>query len=98
MVPHARPSQLTATTDQVKAARRLVRAMHLAEPATSTASQPAAPRHERLRPEDTANPLLQRFYYWLGRKLLDPAFSVSCCCLGIRQLWLCGVHTCPCLL
>jgi hypothetical protein len=37
----------------------------------------AGPVREQLVPEETLNPMLQRFYWFIGQRALDPQFQVG---------------------
>ncbi|WIA30238.1 hypothetical protein OEZ86_000329 [Tetradesmus obliquus] len=46
------------------------------QPAAAAAAAAAGPVREQLVPEDTLNPMLQRFYWFIGQRALDPQFQV----------------------
>lgn len=56
--------QLIPSVDQVHAAQRLVADLDMTNP------------RERLVPDATPNPVLQRFYSFLGQRALDPTYEV----------------------
>lgn len=58
--------------------RRLVQALSLAPgaPAAAGGSGSNSSAAERLVPEETRNPMLQRFYYVMGKRALDQTYEV----------------------
>jgi hypothetical protein len=67
--------QLYPTVEQATAMRQLVSSLRLA-PAASAAAGLGADR-EQLVPDDTLNPSIQRVYWFMGRRALDPQHQVS---------------------
>jgi hypothetical protein len=67
--------QLYPTVQQAAAMRQLVSSLRLA-PAVSAAAG-LGPEGEQLVPDDTLNPSIQRFYYFMGQRALDPQHQVG---------------------
>jgi len=57
--------------------RRLVKSLRLAPDTAAAAAAAAAPEREQLVPDDTLNPSIQRFYYFMGQRALDPQHQVT---------------------
>jgi len=77
--------QLKPNAEQRVLMRKLVKHFRLKPTAMQLASQAAGPQaagsndtpmREQLVPEDTLNPMIQRFYLYMGQKALDPHFQV----------------------
>lgn len=77
--------QLKPNAEQRVLMRKLVKNLRLKPTAvqlTSQATQLQAPgsndtpTREQLVPEETLNPMIQRFYWYVGQKALDPHFQV----------------------
>lgn len=66
--------QLYPTVQQATAMRRLVSSLRLAPDVAAAAG--LGPDREQLVPEDTLNPLVQRFYTFMGQRALDPQHQV----------------------
>lgn len=55
--------------------RQLVSSLRLAP--TVSAAAGLAPEREQLVPDDTLNPSIQRFYYFMGQRALDAQHQVG---------------------
>lgn len=73
--------QLTPTLQQTALMRQLVCSLRLAPAAAAAAAleQPSDPeqqQQEQLVPDATLNPSIQRFYWFMGQRALDPQYQV----------------------
>jgi hypothetical protein len=66
--------QLYPTVEQAAAMRHLVSSLRLAPAASAAAG--LGPDREQLVPDDTLNPSIQRVYWFMGQRALDPQHQV----------------------
>lgn len=64
--------------------RQLVNSLRLAPAASAAAG--LGPDREQLVPDDTLNPLIQRFYWFMGQRALDPQHEVRPCIHFVQGL------------
>lgn len=81
--------QLYPTVQQATAMRQLVSSLRLA-PSVSAAAG-LGPEREQLVPDDTLNPSIQRFYYFMGQRALDPQYQVGEDCTTQRNTVQCSI-------
>jgi hypothetical protein len=67
--------QLYPTVQQATAMRQLVSSLRLAPVAAAAGLGPD--EREQLVPDDTLNPALQRFYWFMGQRALNPQHQVG---------------------
>jgi hypothetical protein len=85
--------------EQTSHMRRLVNSLRLAPAAADAVGlgpeqQQQQQQQEQLVPDDTLNPSIQRFYWFIGQRALDPEQQVCvCACVGVC---VCQLHTLDC--
>lgn len=84
MCPWSCLAQLYPTVQQATAMRQLVNSLRLAPAASDAAG--LGPDREQLVPDDTLNPLIQRFYWFMGQRALDPQHEVRHGCTLVGWL------------
>jgi hypothetical protein len=71
LAPGAAAAAANATQQQTQTQTQPSQQGGSAQPAAA-----AGPVREQLVPEETLNPMLQRFYWFIGQRALDPQFQV----------------------